>query len=444
MGVLPSSYWFKSAFFTIFQRVSMLLFGVGGFLILIRTLSKENFGIWSLFVVISGILEVSRNGLIKNPLIKYLGDTEAKAEKAKIVASSFALNFIYALVSILLIIILAVPLSKLMNAPDLSDILYFYIITVVLLTPFFQFEFIQQANFNFKGIFFAYFTRQGMFFVSILILFLFRLEVHPLQYLIFTYAFSTLAGTAVSYIFARRYFTLSGRPEKKWIKALFHFGKFTFATNVSAIILRATDHLMLGALISPASVAVYNTSMRITNLLEIPSTAFADIVFPKSVQRMVSDGKEGVKFLYEKSVGILFAFIIPGIIFVFVFSELIVLTLAGDAYKEAIPVLQITVLYNLFIPVSKQFANACNALGKPQINFYLILSGAILNLVFNYIFIMNMGLSGAAYATLTTYIITVCTNQIILYKLLGAKTLNAFKYFKIPYVYGYQKLVSIF
>ena len=62
-------YWIRSGAYTILQRSSMLLFGVGSFMLLVRMLSKEDFGVWSLFLSVATLFEVARNGLIQNALI---------------------------------------------------------------------------------------------------------------------------------------------------------------------------------------------------------------------------------------------------------------------------------------------------------------------------------------------------------------------------------------
>jgi len=78
------------------------------------------------------------------------------------------------------------------------------------------------------------------------------------------------------------------------------------------------------------------------------------------------------------------------------------------------------------------------SIGKPNINFYCTLFGFVLNIIFNFLFISWMGVTGAAYGTLTTYIITFIATQIILYKILKVNTLNVFKYMWEFYQKGFE------
>ncbi|MEZ4847758.1 MAG: hypothetical protein R3B93_03850 [Bacteroidia bacterium] len=57
--------------------------------------------------------------------------------------------------------------------------------------------------------------------------------------------------------------------------------------------------------------AIYGTAIKITNLVEVPTQSIAAIVFPQSARRIENEGRESVKRLYEKSVGVILALIIP-------------------------------------------------------------------------------------------------------------------------------------
>ncbi len=436
-----NAYWYKSTFFTISQRLSTLIFGVGSFLLLIQVLQKEEYGIWTLFLVIATILEVSRNGLIKSPLIRFLNDCD-EGDKPSIFTASFIINISVAVIGATLMLTCNGFASDQLNAPLLAPLLSHYAFTTIILSLFFQFEFVQQAFMDFKGIFYAYFVRQGSFFLAVVYLFFFDTSLNNLEFLMYAYTGAIVLGTLVSYVFVYKFLIFSKSLEWEWVKKLLDYGKFTFTTNICSVILRGTDQLMLGAYVNPTAVANYNVAVRIANIIETPSMAISDVVFPKSVENMKTKGHEGVKILYEQSVGGLMALLIPTVIIVIFIPDFIINITSGGKYDEAIPILQVTAIYSLFIPASRQFANACNALNKPQWNFYLVLFSAILNLAFNYIFIHKYGVIGAAYGTLATYVISVSVSQLVLKKVIGVSLWNVFKHFKTPYLFMYQKITK--
>ena len=51
--------------YAIADRFVALLFGFGSIYLLLRLLSKEDFGEWALFITVTALVEVARNGLIR-------------------------------------------------------------------------------------------------------------------------------------------------------------------------------------------------------------------------------------------------------------------------------------------------------------------------------------------------------------------------------------------
>ncbi|HHS96114.1 MAG TPA: flippase, partial [Phaeodactylibacter sp.] len=206
------------------------------------------------------------------------------------------------------------------------------------------------------------------------------------------------------------------------------YGRFVFGTNLSTMLYKTIDKFMLGGLLSTTAVGMYELAIRITNLIDVPSFSIAAVVFPQSARRSVGGNTEGLKELYEKSVGAILAIVLPFILFVLLFPKIIVLLIAGEKYLDSIPLLRITILYGLFLPYAIQFGTVLDSMGKPKINFYLTLFGTILNIGFNYFFIKLFGVAGAAYGTLCTYCITFLILQFVLHRMLNVNMLNPFRY----------------
>jgi lipopolysaccharide exporter len=105
--------------------------------------------------------------------------------------------------------------------------------------------------------------------------------------------------------------------------------------------------------------------------------------------------------LYERSVGLLVAMILPVAILCLIFAKWIIIIIAGEDYIEAAPILQIIILATLIQPYIRQFGTTMDSIGKPKINFYLLVFIAVINIGTNYFFISTFGLIGAAFGTLT-------------------------------------------
>src|SRR5690606_27482748 len=116
--------------------------------------------------------------------------------------------------------------------------------------------------------------------------------------------------------------------------------------------------------------------------------------------------------------------LIPGLLFITIFTEFVITFIAGENYSETIPILQVTILFSIFVPFARQFGTMLDGMGLPKVNFYFIMCQALLNVVFNYFFINAFGVLGAALGTLTTYFVGFIFNQIYLNRLIGTSPKN--------------------
>jgi O-antigen/teichoic acid export membrane protein len=331
--------------------------------------------------------------------------------------------------------------SYLWGTEEISSMLHIYIITTILLIPCSQFNFIQQANFDFRGIFWGNFARQGTLFAYVLFSFISDSPVSLIS-LSWVQVLSAAAGTVIAYFFTRPFLIFKSTINWTWVKKLFHFGKYVFGTNVSSMFFKGMDQLMLGYFIGPSSVAVYNSAVRVSNLVEVPTSSVASVVFPKSAERVAKEGSRAAKYLYERSVALILTIILPASVFILLFPQLVITLVAGKEYAEAADVLQITILYSLFIPPLRQFGTALDSIGKPKLNFYFLVFCAVLNFGFNYLFINLYGTIGAAYGTLVSYSIIFVLNQWILYNELKVNILNIFPHSKDLISRGYRLAIQ--
>ena len=434
------SYWLRSGAYTFLEKFLLQLFRFGSFFLLVRGLTRELFGIWTIFLIISAFVETARMGLVQNALVKFLTSTEDPKIKGRINTASLVLNVLITAFSCIILFILAQTSHTIFGVRILDDITYLYIFTTVALIPFFQFNFIQQANMDFRGIFYSNIIRQGLFFVYVLTIFLMPDAHFSLVYLAAVQTIAAAVASLFAIFYGRKYMLFSDNLDFDWLKALFKYGKYVVGTNLGSMLNKSIDQLSLGIMISPMATGLYGAAIKITNLVEVPTQSIAAIVFPQSTKKLETSGKEAVKNLYEKSVGVILALIIPGIIFVLIFPKFVILVVAGSKYIDAVPVLRVTMLFGLFIPYARQFGTMMDTIGKPGINFFLVMLSAVLNLIFNYLFIQYFGLIGAAYATLLTFAVLFVANQFILYRELGVQTLNTLYYAQEVYKNGFQLL----
>lgn len=418
-------YWIRSGFFTVLQNLTSVVISFGTLLLLVRLLTEHDYGVWILYTTTCTILEMVRSGLIQNALIKYLAGSEP-AEHGNIITSSFAISALLTAGCIILILMFSHVLAEMWKSPEFAYIFPLYSIVFIITGITTQFNCIIQANLQFKKLLVGTFAMQGVFFSYIFTCFFFNIKLEVIH-LIYVQMFTSFLGMSIAYAFARPYLRFAFKVSRQWASKLFNYGKYAFGTAISAILSVTIDQMMLGAILSPVATANFNIAVRITNILDVPTNAVAVIVFPKSAQRMETEGKGAIKYLYEKSVGTLLAILLPGVIFLYIFSGFII-DLIAPRYADAIPLLHITLLYCLMTPYGRQFGNILDSIGKTRLTFFIVLTVASLNIGLNYVFISSMGVMGAAYATFLSSAIGMALGQYILKRELDVSVFNTLIY----------------
>lgn len=431
----------KSGLYTLLNRVSDFMFGFFIFLILVRILSKEEFGTWVLYISVSTLIEMTRSTFVQSAFVKFSVASEEN-EYSEILSASFMLNVIITTTLILLLAALAGILSSVWKSPDLTNILYVYTMVTFSYIFFTQFIVIMQAKFNFKGIFYSQLLRTGGFFLFILICWIFNIKIQ-LIYLVFSQLVFAVLASGLSYIFVKSHFKISIRPNWDWVKKLFHYSKYIFGTTMISNISNSMDKFLLGGILNTAEVAIFNTATRILNLIDVPLFTISTIVFPKSAERIKNDGPKAVKYLYERSIGLILSMAIPFTIVCFIFAEQIILIIAGKEYLDAVPILRIVIFLSILKPFDRQSGSFLDVIGKPNINFITVLINFGTAVIILYFMLTYFGVIGAAYGILISTFIGIVVTHVILKKLLNINPFNTFIYALQFYTEGFKQLKTV-
>ncbi|MEP7232972.1 MAG: oligosaccharide flippase family protein [Ginsengibacter sp.] len=418
----------KPGLYNGFQKVMVPVFGVLSTMLLAhKALSKPEMGVWSLFLVVTSVVELFRQGLVKTSLIKYINHTKEDQHSA-VMSAAFFLNAVVTVILCILLFFFSRQIALFLNAPLLESMLHIFIVGMLFLIPFSHFEWIMYGKSLFKNLFWTYLVRQGLTLSAIFVYYLIHGSI-TLQALVIIYSTGILSGALSGFAFVKRFLILRYIPSGVWINKLWQFGKYVFGSNVSTLVFRNVDQFMVSNVLSnTAFVASQSISLRIVNLADIPSQVMSDIVFPKSSNPELL-GKPGViKSYYEKAVGATLCFIVPIVIFILIFPKAILFILAGEKYYDAIPYLRLVSFSTIFLAFLKQWGVIIDSTGRPQLNFLIITIIAILEITLCYFFINAFGFLGAAYALLSTHFLGFVVTQLLLKKYFGINFINCFKY----------------
>lgn len=435
---LKANYWLKSGTINLLQNVLTVVTSFSSFYLLIRVLDKTEFGVWILFISTTSIMEFARTGLISKSLITYLSSSPGNVHNT-IITASFVINISLTVVLSIFCHLIAPHLSHLWHSVELIPLFSLYIWVFLISCFLVQYQAIEQARLQFKGVFLSNLVRQLV--LLFFVLWVYFTDRHPsLISLVEVMIWGTLLATLVSYYFVRRTFRLSVRFDRYWLGQLMHYGKYSFGTSVTAMISSSIDQMIIGGLVSATSAGIYNIAVRVTNMINIPTNAVATIVFPQSARRLEHGGNIAIKTLYEKSVGAVLAMLLPTIVTALIFAGPVIHFIGDDRYPESVPLLEITLLSALFIPFTKQFGTILESIGLVKQNFYITVFSITVNGLINYIFIRQWGIVGAAAAMLTSYFILFIFTQLMLKRMLGVSIISTLAYAVKSYGEVYNKL----
>ena len=430
----------RSIFFSIAGRFSTLVTGFGSFLILVRMYDQRDFGVWALFLTISTIIEMARNGLVRTSFIRfYSGGSDE--EKGAVFGNSWWLSFAFTVVSFIVMLIASPFVSAHLDYPDFFWIFLCYGVSSFLLVPLSQLQFFQQAHMDFQSVMISTLVRQLTFLITIFLLFV--LDIHvKLSTLVLIQGGGIGLAAIPAYMMTRQKIELDFTLRREWLKKQFDFGKYVLGTNVSSLVFKGIDQTMLAFMLSPQASAIYSVAIRVANLIEYPATSIAEVVYPRSIKKLSEHGASYISEIYNEALGLCLAVVAPLILATILLSDFIVPIIAGPEYAYSSYVLKLTMIFGFITPFNRQFGVALDALGKPQMNFRILLMAVVVNLASNYVFISTFGLIGAAYGTLTSYLVVFTVNHTVFSKSLGLSPIPSFSYAINYYRLGWDYCIN--
>jgi lipopolysaccharide exporter len=397
-------YWMSKGSYSMINRFVIFFFGFASYFVLVRYFDKTDFGIYTLYMVIITFVETARTAFIQNGFVRYYVREQSEQDKQEVLTSSIQLNIIISLSTASIIYIGSYWIGKIYGSNELTTMIQVFCIMSPFLIIYSQVGYYLNATINFKAIALISLIRYGSFFICTVGMFFYESKFTLVE-VIYCYAGSIFLGAMVSFFYASKSHFKLTKTNWKLFNELFSFGKYTFGTGLTSLLTRSVDQLMIGYYIGSEAVATYNVAGRFLSLIEIPITSISQVTYPKFAATVNSSHqKNDLARLYERSTGLILAVIFPMVLLIFIFPSLLIRLVAGDNYLDAAPILQMFIIMNLLKPLGTQSGSVLEALGKPKVIFYGLLSSTILNIVLNY-FLIRMdgwygGIIGAAIASM--------------------------------------------
>lgn len=373
--------------------------GMVTYAVLSRSLTLESLGLWVFFMAVIGMLDTIRSGFIVTAFIKFFsGTTAARAQE---VCGSV---WYIALVLTIIVVIINIPFWFLTDYIDnigLKLSIKWFSLYFIFTLPVFIANCILQARQNFGALLFLRLINQGLFIVMVILLIV--LKSDNLNTIIYAYMATQLAAGFVC--FAKGWTNIRSfkNRTKSCISELFHFGKYSVGTNLSANLFRSSDTFIINFMLGPAALAIYNLGQKLMELVEIPLRSYAAIGMPVMSVAFNQNKKGEVIYLMKKYTGTLTLMLVPCAIAAYFLADFAILLIGGKQYAgtEAANVFRIFITFALLYPADRFLALTLDVIHQPQINFIKVLVMLAINIVTDFIGIyIFKNVYGVAVATL--------------------------------------------
>ncbi|MNK40400.1 Polysaccharide biosynthesis protein [compost metagenome] len=402
--------------------------------LLFRNLSQEDMGNWGFFLTILLLVDTFRSGFLSTAFVKfYAGSTEER--KNEIVGSTWCIAIIITSIFVCLNIP-AYFVSLHIKDTSLTLFLRFFGINYLLSLPFFVSNCVLQGKQRFDRLLILNFTNQGSFLGLLLMaIFFHQVNIHVVLY---CYLLSNFISSLLALISGWTAINKLKFRSRSAISELYHFGKFSVGTNLSATLLSSADSFIIKLFMGPAYLAVYNAGVKLTQVVEIPLRSFVFTAMPSLSAYFNSGKKDELLIMMKKNIGIITFLLTPLLIFGIIFADYAILILGGAKYvaTEAPNILRIILIIAFLFPAERFFALTLDIIHKPKINFLKVI---LMVLVTVFSDIAAIKITGSIYGVAGTTILSTLTGLLI-----GYFALN-FNYQKFSfgsiYVVGYKELV---
>jgi len=218
-------------------------------------------------------------------------------------------------------------------------------------------------------------------------------------------------------IFIRKYIRISFEFDFVFWRSLLKESLPLALAIIFTVIYFKLDTIMLSLMKPPADVGIYNLSYKFLESLLFFPAMFIGLVMPL-MSKYAFSLREKFNKVIQESLDILLLFIIPLIIGVFFLSKQIVVLIAGEDFLLSAGVLNLLIIAGGIIFLGVLFSNMIISLKEQRKLAYIYGTGAVINLIANFIFIPKYSYYGAAWTTILTEFIVTVLMLVVLYKVL--------------------------
>lgn len=190
-------------------------------------------------------------------------------------------------------------------------------------------------------------------------------------------------------------------PERR---QLWQFGRYSVGSLFVNNLLRSSDTLLLGAVLGPVAVVAYHVPQRIVELIETINRSTVMAATPR-LARLYDAGPKPMAAWFEQTAGRLWIGLLPVSLGCALFAEPLVVLLGGDGYRESATLLRIFMVFTSLSPLDRFAGIGLDAVRRPRLNLLKVGLMLLVNLAGDAVALLGFrSIEGVALASIGTFV----------------------------------------
>ena len=175
------------------------------------------------------------------------------------------------------------------------------------------------------------------------------------------------------------------------------------------------DTVMLGFLSTEEQVGFYTTALKIKNILVTMITSFGTVLLPRLSYYITQKREEEYKKIIEKSFDYILIISVPLAIYFLLFAKTTIMILAGEKFLNSVILMQVLMPTVICIGITNLIGiQVMLPLHQEKKLLLTVISGAIVDLIINLLFISKLLALASAIATLAAEIVVLLLQGLIM------------------------------
>ncbi|GAB3937229.1 lipopolysaccharide biosynthesis protein [Mucilaginibacter myungsuensis] len=375
--------------------------------ILLRHTTEERMGDWFFFQATYVFIDTFRSGFLSTAFIKFFAGAD-KQRADNVLGSTWVLGWLITL-AICVITVPGLFMLKYIDNSGIETAIKWVAITFVATLPIVVATWILQAQQRYKEILYIRLINQGSFIIAVIVLI--YIKQNTLYWYLVTNIISCVLTSVIVFACSWTGMKTMRAQTKASMTEIYHFGKFSVGTSISANLLRYSDTFIINLLLVPThpnALAVYGIGQMLTNMIDIPLRSFVNTGMSSLSAAQNNNRKDELQYIFKKYTGALTILFVPVIIGAMAFADIAVGMLGGGKYvgTPAANIFRIFLCIALLFPIDRFTGVTLDIIHKPKINFYKVLAMLSVNIVGDLIGIHLLhSIYGVGFASIPTFIV---------------------------------------